>query len=132
MVIAGNSYLAGHARKFNTNVEILATGLCLDEYINGRKLSNISLVKIDVEGFELPVLKGASGFFEASKNNLPAIVVEITNWAYHLLGSSLGELGDFMKSYGYKAYCLFGKHRFDISKMQEEKEKVSTDILFRT
>lgn len=32
LVIAGNSYLAEHARKFNSNVEILATGLCLDEY----------------------------------------------------------------------------------------------------
>jgi glycosyltransferase involved in cell wall biosynthesis len=32
MVIAGNSYLAGHARKFNNNVEILPTGLSVAEY----------------------------------------------------------------------------------------------------
>jgi glycosyltransferase involved in cell wall biosynthesis len=32
MVIAGNTYLAEHAKEFNANVEILPTGLCLDEY----------------------------------------------------------------------------------------------------
>ncbi len=32
MVIAGNTYLAEHAREFSANVEILPTGLCLDEY----------------------------------------------------------------------------------------------------
>jgi len=32
MVIAGNTYLAEHARQFNDNVEVLPTGLCLAEY----------------------------------------------------------------------------------------------------
>ena len=32
MIIAGNSYLAEHARKFNPNVEILPTGLDTDAY----------------------------------------------------------------------------------------------------
>lgn len=32
MIIAGNSYLAEHARKFNQNVEILPTGLDTEEY----------------------------------------------------------------------------------------------------
>ncbi|MFQ5772533.1 MAG: glycosyltransferase family 4 protein, partial [bacterium] len=32
MIIAGNSYLAKHARKFNPNVEILPTGLDTDAY----------------------------------------------------------------------------------------------------
>jgi len=32
MVIAGNSYLAGHAKRFNSNVHILPTGLNTNEY----------------------------------------------------------------------------------------------------
>jgi glycosyltransferase involved in cell wall biosynthesis len=31
-VIAGNSYLAEHARRFNSNVEVVPTGLIVDEY----------------------------------------------------------------------------------------------------
>ncbi len=103
----------------------------LDEYIEINKLSNVSLIKIDVEGFELPVLKGAYSFFEANRSALPVIIVEITNWGYDLIDGSLGELKEYMESFGYKAYCLFGNHRFDISELQSRKEKLSTDILFK-
>lgn len=103
----------------------------LDEYTREKKLSNISLIKIDVEGFELPVLKGAAAFFDVHRKNLPVIVVEITNWGYDLLESSLAELEDFMASFGYKPYCLCGRHRFDMIELQDEKEKLSADILFK-
>lgn len=49
LVIAGNTYLAEHARKFNANVDILPTGLCLDEYhcpIKQEKDDNLRLVWI--------------------------------------------------------------------------------------
>ena len=37
LVIAGNSYLAEHARKFNSTVEVLPTGLNTKEYISDEK-----------------------------------------------------------------------------------------------
>ena len=39
MVIAGNRYLAGHARKFNGNIEVLATGLDVSDYKQDVSLS---------------------------------------------------------------------------------------------
>ncbi len=48
-VIAGNPYLAGHASKFNDNVEVLATGLDVKAYevnAGGRKGGRIRLVWI--------------------------------------------------------------------------------------
>ncbi len=46
LVIAGNSYLAEHARKFNSNVEILPTGLCLDEYHFSKKQEKNDKVRL--------------------------------------------------------------------------------------
>ena len=36
----------------------------LDDYFIGNKIKNVSIIKIDVEGFEYPVLKGLTKFFK--------------------------------------------------------------------
>jgi FkbM family methyltransferase len=77
----------------------------LDSYLAERNINRISLVKIDAEGYELPILKGLQGFFERSRHR-PAIICEIAPRAYPLLGRSVGELSDYMSSYGYVAYDL--------------------------
>jgi FkbM family methyltransferase len=46
--------------------------------LDSKKLNNISLIKIDVEGMELDVLEGA---IETIKNNRPTIFIEI--WGKH-------------------------------------------------
>ncbi|MBC8481930.1 MAG: FkbM family methyltransferase [Planctomycetes bacterium] len=98
----------------------------LDEYIKENKLTNISLIKIDTEGFEFPVLLGASQFFEQNKNNLPFIIAEITPRAFELMKKDLNELKDFMASYGYKTYAICGRHKIDIAKLTKQ-----TDVLFK-
>jgi len=96
----------------------------LDSYITQSNLSDIALIKIDVEGYELPVLKGASGFFEENKNNLPPIIVEVVPSVYKQLNSSVCALEEFMLTYGYKAYCIFGRHRFDLRRIQQPEDVV--------
>jgi len=98
----------------------------LDEYIQKNAFHKISLIKIDVEGFEIPVLKGASDFFKEYKNCLPPIIVECTPAAYKQLNTSLNELDELMLPYGYKSYCLFGQHRVNIKKIER-----AVDILFK-
>lgn len=77
----------------------------LDSYLAERNINRISLVKIDAEGYELPILKGLQGFFERSRHR-PAIICEIAPRAYPLLGRSICELADYMSSYGYGTYDL--------------------------
>ncbi|HXO04452.1 MAG TPA: FkbM family methyltransferase [Candidatus Sulfotelmatobacter sp.] len=77
----------------------------LDSYLAERKINRIGLVKIDAEGYELPILKGLQGFFERSEQR-PAIICEIAPRAYPLLGRAISELSDYMTSYGYGAYDL--------------------------
>jgi len=98
----------------------------LDQYIKNLKLSNILLIKIDTEGFELPVLLGASGFLDEHRGNLPPIIAEITPYAFVLMKRDIRELDEFMSDYGYKAYEICGRHQIDIKKITKQ-----TEVLFK-
>jgi hypothetical protein len=97
----------------------------LDEYLEEKGVCP-NFIKIDVEGYEFPVLKGGSGFFAKHKNNLPPILVEISPRVYKDLGMDVSELEDYMFSWGYKSYTAFGKDSVDIKQLDSQ-----TDILFR-
>lgn len=100
----------------------------LDTYLAKNNISEVSVIKIDTEGFELPVLLGASGFFEKCKaqRKLPVIIAEITPEAFKLMGKNIKELADFMKSCGYKSYDVLDRYEVDMTKMN-----TGEDILFR-
>ena len=98
----------------------------LDSYIRENNIPRISLIKIDVEGYELPVLKGTSGYFEEHRNNLPPVVVEVNTPAYALMNTDLKELEDMMLGYGYSAYKINGKDKIDIKNIFEQE-----DVLFK-
>jgi FkbM family methyltransferase len=99
--------------------------LRLDSYLAERNIRRISLVKIDAEGYELPILKGLQGFFEGS-NQRPAIICEIAPRAYPLLGRKISELSDYMHMYGYAAYDLIdGETPVDLANVEHVE-----DVLF--
>lgn len=72
----------------------------LDSYLATHNIGKIALIKIDAEGFELPILKGLQGYFERFSDR-PSIICEIAPRAYSLLGRSIQELETFMGDYGY-------------------------------
>jgi FkbM family methyltransferase len=76
----------------------------LDDYIEQKKLKNISLIKIDTEGYEFPVLKGLKKYFD--QGNRPTIICEIAPAAYPLLDVSLEDLNNYMKQYGYSTFLI--------------------------
>jgi FkbM family methyltransferase len=124
--IGGSSVVQGFVKEEKAEQHITVEVKRLDDYIKEKSLTNISLIKIDVEGFELPVLKGASDFFQANRNCLPPIIVEVTPFAYPLLNTRIEELHEYMSNWGYKAFCILGKHRIDLMKLDRQ-----TDILFK-
>lgn len=125
--IGANSMVPGFVRKERIESTQRISVRRLDSYMTQNNLSNVALIKIDVEGYELPVLKGASDFFEKNRNSLPPIIVEIVPSAYKQLNSSLHELEEFMLAFDYKAYCIYGQHRIDIKKI----ERPSMNVMFR-
>ncbi len=99
----------------------------LDDYIKERNLKKISLIKIDVEGFEFPVLKGLENYFKTIQDR-PVIVCEIVPTAYPASGKSRLQLVEYMKSYGYWAYNIMNlKLKVDITKFKE-----GTNAVFKT
>jgi len=99
--------------------------ITLDDYIRQTALSRLSLVKIDVEGFEFPVLRGLRRFLEAGHR--PAIITEVTPAAYPLLGHTLAEMAQFMTEFGYSAFLpdAIGKVAIDVTSLPGV-----TDVVF--
>ena len=91
-------------RSYKSEVEIVATlevpVVRLDSYIDTHHIDRVALIKIDAEGFELPVLRGLGGYFEKSAWR-PPIICEIAPRAYPLMGLSVHELAAFMSGFGY-------------------------------
>jgi hypothetical protein len=75
----------------------------LDRYLSRRGIERVALIKIDTEGFELPVLRGASGFLD-SATPLPPVLCEVAPGAYPLLGGRVADLQEYMARHGYSAF----------------------------
>ena len=77
----------------------------LDEYLAEHGVGRVALIKVDAEGFELPILRGASRFLDAAAGGgaPPPILCEVAPGAYPLLGSKVSDLFDFTARYGYDA-----------------------------
>jgi FkbM family methyltransferase len=84
-----------------TEIKVLTN--TLDNYISSCETEKIDLIKLDVEGWELNVLKGATRLLSTS--NSPVMLVEFTETNAFAAGYYCGELFDFVKSFGYEWYA---------------------------
>lgn len=98
----------------------------LDAYILAKGLRDVQMIKIDVEGYEFPVLRGLESYFEDCAC-LPPIICEICPAAYPLLGTSLDELAEYMARWRYRAFdTWYLKEVLDIASL-----KGTANVLFR-
>jgi FkbM family methyltransferase len=63
---------------------------------------NITMIKIDVEGWETNVIKGAVQIL--SRKNAPVLLIEFTDEAAKSAGSSCKKLYQLLKTFGYQMY----------------------------
>lgn len=97
----------------------------LDTYLKEKNLPEISLIKLDTEGYEFPVLRGMSNFLSHTKAR-PPIICEVTPRAYPLLGFNINELTKFMEGYHYRAFQVLNNHkRLNLASLKE-----MTNVLF--
>lgn len=85
----------------------------LDSYIASARLTRISLIKIDTEGFEYLVLRGMADYLEGTAYR-PVMIVEVDPAAYPLLGYSLADLSRLVQRFGYRAYGLNAIRRREV------------------
>ena len=88
----------------STSYEVECT--TLDDFIGSRSEAKIGLVKLDVEGAELPALYGARKLIERDK---PHIIYEELEERCRLFGYSIKDLRGFLESLGYKIYPIVDK-----------------------
>lgn len=96
-------------RPGQSSQQITVHSVRLDEW--GKELSaSISLIKADIEGLELPALRGASGLLAELGPRAPAWIFEYEppNWADY--GHTIEEAHDLLGHYGYGLYS-FGPAR---------------------
>ncbi len=77
-----------------TSVDVIT----LDDFVDDEALKKIDLIKIDVEGFEMNVLKGAIKSLQKFK---PKLFVEVTDEYLTEQGSSASELINFLLNQDY-------------------------------
>lgn len=77
----------------------------LDDYVFSKIDSpeRVRLIKIDVEGFEFPVLQGLERFL---KSYQPIVVCEIKPWELRKLGATLEDFDRYMTGFGYRAFAI--------------------------
>lgn len=90
---ASRSGPGGAAKKFEVRVERL------DDLLEELQDRKIAVLKVDTEGAETMVLRGAA---ETIRKHHPAIVVETVESQLLSLGSSLAELESLLRSFGCK------------------------------
>ena len=76
------------------------------ESLNENGVKKIDFVKLDVDGFELPILHGAEAMLKKDK---PPILMELAPYIYEEHGYTLQELTGFLEALGYECRDLKGR-----------------------
>ena len=79
-----------------------------DEVFESSGLQRLDILKVDVEGSELPALRGAERSLRKYK---PLVFVEINDVTFQSAGYSTGDLVEFLRSLGYSFHLIkaFGR-----------------------
>jgi FkbM family methyltransferase len=80
-------------------------------------LGTVHLIKVDVEGAELHVLRGAR---QLLKRDLPILILEVTDSYLRSMGGSARELVDFTVDLGYHGYRIDGTDLCPLESLEGE------------
>ena len=79
----------------------------LDGYCERNNIGRIAVLKIDVQGFEIEVLKGCKMMLE--NKAIDNIIFEFEVWAERNAGFKVGEAQEYILSMGYEIFTLKNK-----------------------
>lgn len=98
----------------------------VDNIVASKGIDNIGFIKIDVEGNEKFVLKGAKETLSKFK---PLVYCELLRIHSARFGYHPNEVIDYMAEFGYKCYVMKDKELIQIDKITEE--TVETNFFFK-
>ncbi|KAF3636032.1 putative methyl-CpG-binding domain-containing protein 10-like [Capsicum annuum] len=94
------------AFKSNEEIEVQVKTIPLDEVI--QETERVLLIKIDVQGWEYHVLKGASKILSRKKGEAPYLIYEEDERLLQASNSSTKEIREFLRSVGYNRCTQHG------------------------
>jgi len=119
----GNSGAASQRQNYGVKVPInLVT---LDSILEENSVGQVRLVKIDVEGSEIQVLRGAERLL--SSLNAPNVLCEVSELSLIKMGGGKDELFSLMRGHGYQAKIISPIRRSNLS---SESVYFQYDVLF--
>jgi FkbM family methyltransferase len=80
----------------------------LDEFVDTEQIDHVDILKIDTQGYELEVFKGAESTMQANKIGM--VFFEVNFAALYLNLPSLPELFEFLTSRGYRLVSVYDIH----------------------
>jgi FkbM family methyltransferase len=102
---SGFSSLISTNRK-KTISTISTDSITLDNFLGNLGIKGVGVIKIDVEGAELRVLKGATDLLASPDFKPRALLIECCDLNQTSFGYSPKDLLAFMQQYGYQAYSV--------------------------
>lgn len=88
--------------RFNGEFETVET-VTLDSFYANNEISSVDVIKIDVEGAEFDVIRGANEVLDTFK---PVLIIEFNKFAADKAGYNLEILYDHLKNMKFNAYTL--------------------------
>jgi len=85
----------------NPQKEIIVQGIRLDTFIESKNISNIDLLCIDLQGYELNALKSLGRYLL----NVKYIITETSIQSTYTNGATFHELECFLKEFGFEYKC---------------------------
>lgn len=102
---------SGHASLAKLSENVIQAFDCdvvtLDGYVTEHDITTVTLIKLDVEGAELSVLKGASGLLGSVRP--PMLVVEANSETSAAWGYSRQDILDYLRRFDYEIYLFRGR-----------------------
>jgi FkbM family methyltransferase len=103
----GNSGMASLVTRAGIDLPEDTEQTTLDHYFTTRGLSRLDVLKVDVEGAELLVFKGATGIL--SSTEAPIIMLELADAHAAAFGTSSGEVKQLLTQLGYELFRYDGQ-----------------------
>lgn len=76
-----------------------ATALRLDDYVRSKSIDRVKLIKLDVDGYEIEVLRGGAALLQRDK---PIIVMELAPYTFQERGQRFEDLIEILRHSGYR------------------------------
>lgn len=93
---------------------IAAERISIDAFVASRAIDRVSLIKIDVDGYDYKVISGAA---ETLRRHRPVVFIELAEYCLNEQGDSLRDIFQLFGEAGYSAYFESGEPIADVNQV---------------